>query len=64
MFDLPRSSILNKDLLLHLNPYKTLKNVHMKNLLAFKAKLNLLGARNCSISCGVISRPVNQTAQG
>ena len=30
MFDLPRSSILNKDLLLHINPYKTLKNVHTK----------------------------------
>ena len=28
LFDLPRSSILNKDLLLHVNPYKTLKNVH------------------------------------
>ena len=27
---LPRSSILNKDLLLHVNPYKTLKNVHTK----------------------------------
>ena len=26
----PRSSILNKDLLLHLNPYKTIKNVHTK----------------------------------
>ena len=30
LFDLPRSSILNKDLLLHVNPYKTLKNVHTK----------------------------------
>ena len=31
LFYLPRSSILNKDLLLHANPYKTLKNVHTKN---------------------------------
>ena len=30
LLDLPRSSILNKDLLLHVNPYKTLKNVHTK----------------------------------
>ena len=30
LFDLPRSSILNKDLLLHVNPYKTLNNVHTK----------------------------------
>ena len=31
LFDLPRSSICNKDLLLHVNPYKTLKNEHKKN---------------------------------
>ena len=30
VFDHPRSSILNKDLLLHVNPFKTLKNVHTK----------------------------------
>ena len=30
LFDLPRSSVLNKDLLLRTNPYKTLKNVHTK----------------------------------
>ena len=29
-FHLPRSSIWNKDLLLHVNPYKTSKNVHTK----------------------------------
>ena len=30
LFDLPRSLILNKDLLLHVNPCKTLKKVHTK----------------------------------
>ena len=30
LFDLPRSLIWNKYLLLHANPYKTLKNVNMK----------------------------------
>ena len=30
LLDLPRSLILNKDLLLHVNLYKTLKNVHTK----------------------------------
>ena len=30
LFDLPRSLIWNKDLLLHVNPYKILKNVHTK----------------------------------
>ena len=32
LFHLPRSSILNKDLLLHVNPYKTINNVHTKIL--------------------------------
>ena len=30
LFDIPRSLIWNKDLLLHVNPYKTLENVHTK----------------------------------
>ena len=30
LFDLPKSSIWNKDLLLHVNPNKILKNVHTK----------------------------------
>ena len=33
LFDLPRSSILNKDLLLHENPYKTKKECIYENKL-------------------------------
>ena len=39
LFDLPRSSILNKDLLLHVNPYKTLKNVHMRVVMSVDSLL-------------------------
>ena len=51
LFDLPRSSVLNKDLLLHVNPSKTLKNVHTKpgivlSAVALKPVLN----RSCLIS--------------
>ena len=34
LFDLLRSSILNKDLLLHVNPYVTLENVHTELAMA------------------------------
>ena len=43
LFDLPRSSVLNKDLLLHVNPYNTLKNVHTKGMrFEYPAKLCLV----------------------
>ena len=40
LFDLPRSSIWHKDLLLDINPYKTLKNVHMKRGLIWGWRTN------------------------
>ena len=59
--ELPRSSIWNKDLLLHINPYKTLKNVHTKTLLIsiqhshFQHIGMIVMWHKISVSCSYIS---------
>ena len=50
LIDLLRSLIWNKDLLLHANPYKTLKNVHTKNQVHLFSTTNAeMGSRFANI---------------